>query len=108
MAQGRVSARWTPARLVDGAGNVADFGSATVDVDAGDGKALARLASAGGDTALAGEVRIDGARVDADVTLTPRTATPSALLRNVMVFGSAAPGGGTRFSYHGAWRGARR
>ncbi|MEP7063752.1 MAG: type II secretion system protein N [Betaproteobacteria bacterium] len=108
IAQGRVSAVWTPARLVDGAGNVADFGSATVDVDAGDGKVIGRLASVGGDTALAGEMRVDGARVDADITLTPRTATPSALLRNVTVFGSAAPDGGTRFSYHGAWRGARR
>jgi hypothetical protein len=106
--QGHATARWSPARVADARAQVLDFGTLSAALDAQDDRLVARITSAGGDTAATGDVRVAGARIDADVILASRTATPSPLLHAIAPFGSAQPDGATRYSYHGAWQPANR
>jgi len=107
-AHGHASVHWAPARVADAAAQTVDFGSVTADIVANGERIDVTINSAGGDTALAGTARVAGARVDADVTLTPRRQPPSSLLRTLAAFGAAAADGGTRFGYHGEWAHAAR
>ena len=57
---------------------------------------------------LDGDARVVANRIDADLTLTPRTGAPLPLLQSLAAFGAARPGGGARFGYHGEWSRAHR
>ena len=107
-ARGRATARWSPARIADSRANVIDFGVLSADIDASGEGIAAKLANAGGDTLIAGDIRIRDVSIDADVTVTPRSSAPSPLLAMIAPFGATAAGGGTRFSYHGPWQVAPR
>jgi hypothetical protein len=99
--RGDARAYWTPARVADARGQTLDFGAVTASIATRGDATEAALASAGGNTTIGGTLGVSGARVDADLTLTPRDATPAPLLRAISSFGAPAPAGGTRFAYHG-------
>jgi Type II secretion system (T2SS), protein N len=99
--RGDARAYWTPARVSDARGETLDFGAVTASIETRGDATLAALASAGGDTAIAGTLGVSATGVDADLTLTPRDATPAPLLRAISGFGAPAAAGGVRFAYHG-------
>ncbi len=107
--QGSAHARWLQARLADAGGNALDFGTVSAELRAADdGSATVTMAGAGGDTALDGSAHLAANRIDADLTLMPRTGAPLPLLQSLAAFGAARPGGGASFAYHGEWTRARR
>lgn len=99
--RGDARAYWTPARVADARGQTLDFGAVTASIETRGDTTVAALSSAGGDTAIGGTLGVSVARVDADLTLTPRDAMPAPLLSAISGAGSPAPAGGTRFAYHG-------
>ena len=100
-AHGDARAYWTPARVADARAETLDFGAVTATIETRGDATVAVLSSAGGDTVIGGTLGVSGTRIDADITLTPRAATPAPLLRAIEGFGAPAPAGGARFAYHG-------
>jgi hypothetical protein len=103
--EGTARVTWAPARAADGRAQSIDFGTATATIVASGPAVAATLASNGGDTALGGRLEATPAGATVDVTLTPRNAAPSPLLRAIAPFGASAPEGGTRFGTRYTWRG---
>jgi hypothetical protein len=95
---GTAEVRWTPARAADASAQAIDFGTATATIASSGPAVSATLASTGGDTAVGGTLAANERGASIDVTLTPRDATPSPLLRAIASLGAPAPGGGTRFA----------
>lgn len=103
-ASGELTLRWQAARLADAAGRALDLGTIATTLRARDGAFAGTLANTGGEAALTGDLVAGLAGSSIDITVVPRTGSPSPLLQTLALFGSQVPGGGTRIRWQSTGR----